>query len=162
MKNCYIVRNLLFVVLLVNASCSDFLMESPKNQIAVSQYFNSEDDAYSIVNGIYRVGVPTFYNGSFAGSNMMMGGYMSGYFDNERRGERPGPQEAVDLSISPDNLSEYLSDWWSQCYDAISRANIAIKYLPTIEDLSSSKSDNLIAEARFFRAMNYFYLVMFL
>lgn len=141
------------------SSCADFLTEDPKSQIAVSQYFTSPEDAYSVVNGLYRLGVPSFYIGSFAGSNMMMGGYMSGYFDNERRGERPGPQEAINLSLNGENLSEYLGSWWFDCYNAISRSNTAIKYIPTIPGLANEEMNDLLAEARFFRALNYFYLV---
>lgn len=147
------------LVFLILGACDDFLEEEPKDQISIGQYFNSPEDARSIVNGIYRSGAATFYNGSFAGSEVMMGGYMSGLFDNERKGERAGPQEAQNLSLNPVNLDQYLGNWWASAYEAISRANTAIKYSPTVEDLSETETNRLLAEAKFFRAFNYFFLV---
>lgn len=146
---------------LVLTSCDDFLVESPKTQIALDQYFNSPEDARSAVNAIYRDGVGAFYHedGGFRGSRAMMGGYMSGYFDNEGKGERIEGQIAHDLDLNPVNLSQFLGETWARLYRAISRANTAIKYIPEVEQLSQAESQRLLAEARFFRAFNYFHLV---
>ncbi len=42
--------------LLAVVSCEDFLVESPKTQIALDQFFTSPEDARSAVNAIYRGG----------------------------------------------------------------------------------------------------------
>lgn len=147
--------------LLAVVSCEDFLVESPKTQIALDQFFTSPEDARSAVNAIYRDGAGAFYHedAGFRGSRAMMGGYMSGLFDNEGKGERIEGQIAHDLDLDPVNLSQFLGESWSRLYRAISRANTAIKYIPDMEQISESESQQLLAEARFFRAFNYFYLV---
>ena len=50
---------------------------------------------------------------------------------------------------------------WDECYKSINIANGAIKHIPDIA-MSESTSARLIAEAKFFRAFNYFYLVKML
>ena len=147
--------------LLLN-SCEDFLVESPKDQITIDRFFNSPQDARSTVNGIYRTGVPTFYNaGGFRGNGILFGGYLSGLFGNQDKGEAVSVFLAQDLAFDGQNLNDFLDPLWSLAYLAISRANTAIKYIPLTPRLTESESQMLLAEARFFRAFNYFFLVKY-
>ena len=143
------------------ASCDNFLAEEPKTQISVDQYFETPQDARSTVNAIYRAGVAGFYadGSAYSGSTIMMGGYMSGLFDNEYKGQEVHVQHMQDLTLDPVNMSSYFGDQWTRAYQAISRANNALKYVPETEGLSESEANRLMAEARFFRALNYFFLV---
>lgn len=143
-------------------SCKDFLVETPKDQIAFDQFFDTPQDARSTVNGIYRSGVPTFYNaGGFRGNGHLFGGYLSGLFGNQDKGEAVSVLLAQDLAFDGKNLNDFLDGLWSQAYIAISRANNAIKYIPETPRLTESESQQLIAEAKFFRAFNYFFLVKY-
>ena len=143
------------------ASCDDFLVESPKTEIAVDQFFTNADDARGVVNSVYRIGAgANFYNsGGFGGSNAMMGSYMSGLFDNEGKGERIQGQLAHDLAVDPVNLSQFLGGWWNDMYLAISRTNLAINGIENIPQIGEAERNSLTAEARYFRALNYFFLV---
>lgn len=142
-------------------SCEDFLTESPKTQIFVDNYFETPEDARAIVNGIYRAGVPGFYasGSAYSGSTIMMGGYMSGLFDNEYKGQEVHVENTHNLTLNPINMAGYFGGQWADAYQAISQANTAIKYVPETEGLDSSEMNLLLAQARFFRALNYFYLV---
>ena len=141
-------------------SCEDFLVESPQTEQSLDDYFQSAEEARSLVNTLYRAGATGFYNtGGFRGSVVMMGGYISGLFDNEAKGERIEPLRAQELSFNAVNMAEYLDEWWSRAYNAIATANTAIQYIPTTPGLSETASQQLLAEARFFRAFNYFFLV---
>ncbi len=142
-------------------SCDDFLTESPKTQVFVDNYFETPEDARAIVNGIYRSGVPGFYGAgsAYAGSTIMMGGYMSGLFDNEYKGQEVHVENTHNLTLNPINMASYFGGQWSSAYEAISQANTAIKYVPETQGLNQAERDNLLAQARFFRALNYFYLV---
>lgn len=146
---------------MVLASCKDFLVESPKTQIALDQFFSSPDDARSAVNAIYRDGAGEFYyrNSSLEGARAMMDGYMAGLFDHEAKGERPHAQLLQDLHMNPVNMSPLWGSMWERMYRAISRANTAITSIPNIKGMSESEERRLLAEARFFRALNYFSLV---
>lgn len=150
---------LVFIGFLVLGSCDDFLEEKPKIEKSLDQFFQSPEEARSIINTLYRSGAANFYNtGGFRGSVVMMGGYISGLFDNEAKGERIEPLRAQELTFNAENMSEYLDQWWSSAYNAISTANTAIKNIPETERLSESETQQLLAEARFFRAFNYFFL----
>ena len=149
-----------FLVLFMFVSCDDFLVESPKTERSVDQFFQTPEDARSIVNNLYRNGYTNFFGSLiFNGSVVMMGGYISGLFDNEAKGERIEPLLAQNLSFNPDNMSSYLDQWWSSAYNAISTANTAILGIPEVEGMTESEERRLLAEARFFRALNYFFLV---
>lgn len=157
-------KKLTFIIsiYLLLPSCDGFLIESPKDQIALDQFFDSPEDARSTVNGIYRSGVPTFYDaGGFRGNGHLFGGYLSGLFGNQDKGEAVSILLAQDLAFDGQNLNDFLDDLWSRAYLAISRANNAIKYIPLTERLEESESQQLLAEAKFFRAFNYFFLVKY-
>ncbi|MFW6289490.1 MAG: RagB/SusD family nutrient uptake outer membrane protein [Mariniphaga sp.] len=141
-------------------SCTDFLAEEPRSEMSADQFFSYPSHAYNAVNILYRTGAPSFYSaGVYAGSRVMLGGYMSGYFDNEYKGQEVHVQHAQNLTLNADNLAGYFDGAWDPCYLAISRANFAIANIAETPDLNEAEINQLEAEARFFRAFNYFYLV---
>ncbi|WP_372634389.1 RagB/SusD family nutrient uptake outer membrane protein [Fodinibius sp.] len=159
-------KKLVFILVLsfwAFSSCDNFLAETPKDEISVDQLLNTPEGARGLVNGLYRDGQGAgFYDsGGFGGADVMMGGYMSGYFDNEGKGERIQGQVAQDLQVGPEVLNQFFDGWWSGHYEVISRANTALKYIPDMAGLSDDEKNQLLAEARFFRALNYFSLVKF-
>ncbi len=156
MKN-YII---IFVGLLALVSCDDFLTETPETQISVDQFFETPAHARSSVNALYRSGAGSWYNFSTSywdGTDAMRSGYLSGLIEHPE--SRVGVQVVKDLSLTPVNLSQWLNSVWSGHYNSIARANLAITNIPGIEGLSESEMNRLLAEARFFRAYNYFNLV---
>ena len=148
--------NILFTSLIL-ISCSDFLEESPKSEIAVNQFFNSPESARSTVNSIYRSGFTSLY---FGPSDAAKGtGIMSGlFFDDVWFAGKVG-QYGQELSFDAERSSQVFYGAWQARYQAISRANTAIKYIPTISGLSEAESNRLLAESYFFRSLNYFSLI---
>ena len=147
---------------LIFISCDNFLEEENRSAVTSENFPTSEDDCYSIVNSLYDTGFTTFYNLSnsvYAGTIMMYGGYMSGLFDNEYKGQTAFITDCQYLTLDPVNDNSNLLIPWQRCYSAISKANTAVKYIPAISGISSKDANMLMAEARFFRALNYFYLV---
>jgi hypothetical protein len=155
MKNLY----LLFLLVFVFITCDDFLKENPKSQIMTDTFFKNSADAYSAVNILYRKGVPSFYSAAVNGaSNHMWGGFLAGLFDNQYKGEDINRAHNVNVDANLDNSK--LQGLWQSCYEVIVRnANFAIKYIPDCPGLSENERNQLLAEAKFFRALNYFYLV---
>lgn len=141
-------------------SCEDYLDEVPRDEMSTDQFFSEPSHAYNAVNSLYRNGAPQMYGtGTYQGSRAMLGNYMTGYFDNEYKGQEPHVQNAQQLTISPNNLSDYLGGIWGDLYRGISRANYAIKYIPDTPGLTSDEAATLTAEASFFRAFAYYHLV---
>ncbi|MBK1439986.1 RagB/SusD family nutrient uptake outer membrane protein [Parapedobacter sp. ISTM3] len=143
-------------------SCSDFLKEVPKDEISSGQFFTNPDHAYNAVNALYRSGVPSLFSGGvYSGTRIMFGPYTSGLIDNEFKGQEVHVQHAQQLTLNGVNLSGYLGGIYRDLYLGIARANNAIKYIPATPGLPETEADRLMAEARVFRAMNYYFLVRF-
>ncbi len=152
-----------FIVLLLSVvgySCGDFLDEEPRDEASIEQFFSEPSHAQTAVNGLYRYGAPSLYlnGGVYSGKQAMYGPYLSGFFDNEYKGQEPHIQFAQQLTLNGLNSDGFLNDMWSTMYGAISRANNAILYIPGTPGLSDDESNRLLAEARFFRAFAYFTL----
>src|SRR5690606_23452679 len=125
--------------------------------IAPSQFFQNPDHAFNAVNALYRSGMPSLFGGGvYSGSRIMVGAYTSGLFDNEYKGQEVHVQHTQQLTMNPVNMSSFLGGIWRDLYLGISRANNAIKYIPETPGLSSADANTLLAEARFFRALNYY------
>jgi starch-binding outer membrane protein, SusD/RagB family len=156
-------KKILYTALMTVAlsSCSDFLQEVPRDEMSSEQFFTIPQHAHDAVNSLYRNGAPQIINSaaSYGGSRAMLGNYMSGFFDNEYRGQEPHVQHSQQLSLNGVNLASYLGGIWQDLYRGVARANNAIKYIPTVEGLPEDEAATLLAEARYFRAFAYFYLV---
>lgn len=165
MKSIHIFLGLLLLSFaLTFQSCKDFLTEKPKENMDLGQFYKTASHARSGVNILYNSGLMTFYDaGVYNGATIAWGPYLSGLYDNEYKGQEVIVQYAQELTISESNIANEMNSLWSSCYTAIARANTALKYIPGIEDPSftSGEKENLIAQAKFFRAFNYFHLVKF-
>ncbi|WPP51736.1 RagB/SusD family nutrient uptake outer membrane protein [Catalinimonas niigatensis] len=142
-------------------SCDDFLEEAPRDEISLNQFFTEPAHAENAVNALYRVGAPQMYltGGVYSGKWGMYGPYLSGFFDNEYKGQEPYIQFAQQLTLNGTNIDGFSNGIWSDMYLAIARANNAIKYIPSTPGLAEDVANRLMAEARFFRAYAYFFLV---
>lgn len=161
MKKSIILLSALFLTL---NSCSDFLEEQPLSEITQDQYFTSPNHAYAAVNQLYRGGIQdlTFAASAYNGPKLMSGGYMSGFFDNPNyKGQEQFIVQSQSLSLNAQTSAGYLDGIWDPCYRAIARANFAIENIPVTPGLNDSERKQLLAEAYFFRAFNYFYLVKY-
>ncbi len=140
-------------------SCEKFLEEHPRSERSTDALFQSPEDAYSAVNILYRKGFPTFYNtGINSAARVMDGGFLAGLFDNQYKGEFLVRCQGLQVDASLDNTQ--LQAVWTGCYEVIVRnANFALKYIPDCPGLSDGDRNRLLAETKFFRALNYFYLV---
>ncbi|THH36392.1 RagB/SusD family nutrient uptake outer membrane protein [Neolewinella litorea] len=142
-------------------SCSEFLEEEPRSSASLNQFFTEPAHAENAVNALYRDGAPALWmnGGVYNGRNIMYGPYLSGFFENNYKGQYAYIGFAQQLQLNAINSNSILNDYWSQMYREISRANNAIKYIPTTPGLNDAQVDRLLGEARFFRAWAYFMLV---
>ena len=141
-------------------ACSDFLDEEPLSELDSNQFFSEPDQAHSAVNSLYRTGAPNMTDGGvYSGTPLMLGGYMSGFFSNEYAGQELHVSNTQELTLNGDNIGGYLQDRWRELYLGISQANNAIKNIPDTPGLGEDERKRLLAEARFFRAFAYYYLV---
>ncbi|WP_270088551.1 RagB/SusD family nutrient uptake outer membrane protein [Sphingobacterium sp. SYP-B4668] len=159
----YITGLLLIAGLLSFTSCSDFLDEEPKYSIPSQEYYKTETQARANVNALYRRGAPQRYSdaaSAYVGPNASIPTMLTGYFTNSYEGQELVCLYAKELTRQQHTsvISPTMNSIWDSCYAAINTANGAIKYIPGIK-MEAANVDKLVAEAKFFRAYNYFYLI---
>lgn len=140
-------------------ACSDKVEGEEEGGEKVSIY-TAPEQAFAAVDALYRTGVPTFYGESTPqdGPAAALGGFLSGFFDNEAKTEARLCAYSQQLSINATNIADYLDRIWDRSYLAIGMANEAMDNVPYTKELAPEQQTRLVAEASFFRAFNYFYL----
>lgn len=139
-------------------SCKDFLEENPKDRVATSNYYSTEQDAISAVNAIYAH-LNSQSGDTFGGVYHSNFWVAIGLASDEMINNQAGAVDMEALSnftYTPDNSVIY--DIWKQHYKAITLANIAIDRIPGI-DMDVTLRDRLVNEAKFLRGLLYFNLV---
>lgn len=134
---------------MMSVSCEKFLSENLKGGYTSENYYTSASKAEMAVNAIY--------NSLYDNILWMFGDVAS---DDSVKGGADGDQPQIDeldaLTASADNGS--LGTFWKDCYETIARANNAIASIEAMQ-LDNAVKTRLVAQAKFFRAYSYFYLV---
>ena len=163
MKNILTIATIACACLIGFSACSDFLDEEPKSSLIAGTFYSTEAQAEADVNYLYRTGASNKLTGAgsaYVGPFSSITGQLTGYFTNSYEGqeltckysrELTRQQNTMTVSVTVDGI-------WDDLYKAINVANGAIKHIPEIS-MSESKAAQLIGEAKFFRAFNYFNLV---
>ena len=136
----------LFVLALATVSCSDFLERPPLDNIENSpEYYNSENNVRSTVNGwydIYFVG----YNSGWSRSS-----FFDGTDESEWSDDLAQKSATFFTKVAPAT-----SDDWN--FENVRRINIAFEGI-SASSLDAEAKNHWLGVARFFRAMEYASLV---
>ncbi len=127
----------------------------PDNQLVSSSIFLDSLTAQSAVNGMYS----QFYNGGATGAS-----YYSDYITTEpsrMADEMYSVQNALDPFATNTVVSSNtdVNTFWNNSYNIIYIANSIIAGLQASTTLTASLTQQLTGEAKFMRALCYFYLV---
>ncbi len=136
---------------LLVSSCEKFVdLGAPPTQVLASEAFATDASANSVIRGLYTAtlsinlaGTSTFYTGLAA---------------DDLQYNATDPNTAEFYSNSLLNTNGNVANFWSNCYQLIKNANNAISGLEASTTLTQSVKDQLLGEAKFFRAYAYFYL----
>ncbi|MCH3994718.1 MAG: RagB/SusD family nutrient uptake outer membrane protein [Prevotella sp.] len=166
-KSKYILALVLLSLIAVVSSCNGFLDENPKDEKVADKFWKTEADAESGVNALYYGGVPYLNNtdvdGGWTPKATMWGGVISGlYVDKRKDRSLTTASEGCTFTLEAfANGTESPSfKLWHEFYKGISRANFVLANIPRMTSvLSQSTIANDVAQAKFFRAYNYYYLV---
>lgn len=146
-------------------ACDSFLDEEPKSSLTLSTYYKTSSDIIENVNYLYRNGAPDMMGnmtGAYRGSSLSVMNMVTGYFTNEYEGQEVDCAYARQLTRQnfTQSCCNYLTNSaWENCYKVINISNAVIKYIGSIDMDNKAQYEG---EARFFRALNYFYLVKML
>ncbi len=145
----------IFVLSVLLASCTDDLQQTNPNVVVAEEFWETEDDVLSGLAATYKVfrHVGNGYWG-VRGIELTNGRGDDFYLRND---VRPLYQLST---FTNDATSATPADIFNGFYTGIFRANQIIENTPDITDLSEEKKNQLIAEASFLRAVNYFHLAI--
>lgn len=132
-------------------ACEKFLEEVPKDRLSEANFYKTLADARAAVDAIYA---PIRTGNVFLGPYFLQVEIMADY--SEGRGSTAAVGEYQGLDGTNIGRTELL---WAGFYQSINYANIAIEKIPEMTTVSSQQKSQLLAEAKFMRAFNYYHLV---
>lgn len=139
--------SIVFLIAIAFSCSKDILDKEPKSGFSAQGFYKTSSDAQAGVYGIYDAVQATFSrNFSFWG---------------EGRADAVNTNHSGDpLLLQQNTLNKTMSSAsWNNLYETISRANYAIKYVPTVFEDGNDFSSQLVGQARALRALSYFYAV---
>lgn len=148
----------LYITLIITATtlvgCNKFLDKYPLDSVNTENYWNTESDAISAINGAYQpLQWPKLYNMRIWTTDI--------WANNSIVGAGGGTDgiETVDIAnfvTTTDNAAAL--DVWRGPSPGILRANLVIEHVPNM-NINADVKNRVIGEAKFLRGLYYFILV---
>jgi hypothetical protein len=143
-------------LLIAGTSCSDFLDEDPRGLQMVETFYNTESEAYAGLMGLYgRVKVADLVSSNFVNRNDACSDLCT-YKPSATADAVAYPRYRLNSDTPP------MVNSWNASYATMYSINSFIEALlsNTSPKLSTAIKEQYIKEAKFFRALLYFHLVM--
>ncbi len=153
---------IMFIVVSTFVSCEDWLQEKQPAQSDLNEYFltgggqaciNNITGDYSPLQWEYnKTYYPEWFIGDVCSDDALKGG--------GSREDMSSVLQMENFMTIPDN--DMLLDFYRTQYIGISRCNISLKYIPTVDSdttFTENLKQRLLGEAHFLRALYYFKLV---
>jgi starch-binding outer membrane protein, SusD/RagB family len=152
-------RLALALALVAAPACTDLLTEKPKDRISTDAFFQTAADAKAAIAATYR----PLSTGSLWGTNLQWA--LNAATDESRVGpEEENPNIVALTQLSWTTTNPYIAGSnasggaWGGLYQMITRANMVLDRVPAIT-MDETQKNQILAEAKFLRALGYFYLV---
>src|SRR5919202_6147746 len=157
MKNRLLVP--LAALAVASSGCNDLLTENPKSQIVTSNFFRTASDAWSAVYAAYQ----PLSSGDVFSTNLQWA--LNAAADESRVGPEEENVNIVALTqLRWDAKNPYVAGTtssngaWSGLYRVVTRSNLVLEKVPGIQ-MDTAVRSQILGQAKFLRALGYFYLV---
>ncbi|MFO7824936.1 MAG: RagB/SusD family nutrient uptake outer membrane protein [Cyclobacterium sp.] len=150
MKTIYIKILILASMLISLQGCEDPLQEEVYSVLGPTNFFQTAEDAESMLNSAYASD-----QRRSSRDYLLLSELTTDILIERGGGLRRDAQLIEDFTWNPTH--SFLNTQWGRDYTAIYRSNLIIDRVPEI-DMNEDRKQEIIAEARFIRASNYFYL----
>ena len=147
-------------VALLSAGCQD-LDEVPSDFVAPENFYKNQADAIAAVNAVYAsfINLPSpFSSNDYVGREFwMLVEYPTEYVTS--RLSAANERSLIGTFHAQFSSSHnYIDHAWRAAYAGINRANAVIGRVPAIEDMDATRRDQVVGEAKFLRALHYYWL----
>lgn len=137
-------------------SCEKFVdLGAPPTQVIAGDAFATDASANSAVRGLYSTAMGNYNNANLSS----MTTFYTGSAADDLQYNATDQNSAEFASNGLLNTNGYVGNLWANLYQLVKNANNAISGLQKSNTLTPSVKDQLLGEAKFFRAYAYFYLV---
>jgi starch-binding outer membrane protein, SusD/RagB family len=139
-------------LVLAQAACTDMLTESPRAVLTVDGFYRTAEDARAAIVAAYQPwGSGDLFNTSLQWT-------LNASSDYARVGPEEENPNIVNLTrIGWNATNPYTTNAWNGFYTTITRANIVLERV-TGTEMDETQRNYILGEARFLRALGYFYL----
>ena len=131
-------------------ACNDVLEENPKS-IATETFYNTVDEVEAAANAIYY---PIRLEGCFGCNYPATMESLPDYGYGRASFASISEYQGLDAT----NIAR-VGSIWTQLYLSIRNANLVIQNTPNGSETTESEQEQFVGEAKFLRALDYFYLV---
>jgi len=145
-------RFIYIIVIFSLASCS-FLEENPKGKLTTEGFFTNASDLDAALNSLYSVIATSQQQNNHVGTNFLHGDDISTHPASNKQSLREFDQYTV-----ADN-NAWMQTLWEQRFKVIKAADFIINNASRTPDVSQEVLKAAIAQAHYWRAFEYFYLV---
>jgi hypothetical protein len=154
LKNQY--KKILLISCLLASGCTKFVeVDKPIDTTTAEEAFSTETKAASVVRGLYNNMVKT---SNYAFGTAVSAGLGASADELMVSSTVTAYAELYNNNISSSNTAT-TSYYWGAFYNIIYVANQVIENVPKSAGISAGAKIQFLAEARFVRAVNYFYLI---
>ena len=138
---------------LLQAGCNDMLTETPRSQITTETFYQTAADANAAIAGVYE----PLSSGNLFDTDLQWA--LNASDDATRVGPEEENANITALTrVAWDARNPYVTNPYSAFYRVITRANLVLQRVPDIT-MDAAQKDQILAQAKFLRALSYFYLV---
>jgi len=151
----YRISSMLLILVILVGSCKKDLVEKNKGNFVKSNYFTNAGQAHAFVTGIYQK-LYLFLNGDAYGESPFI---TIELFAGHTTSLGQSVNNNNVINNRTDAVNPGFEDVWSNSYNAISNANIALAEIPKIGSMADDDKKATMGEAYFLRAFFYYHLV---
>lgn len=141
---------------LIATGCNDFLIEKPVTTLTTDVYYKTEAGFEDLVRSCYPLLRNIHQNRTLVLNGTDIFAAASGW--SAPLAVDGSPYDLYDARFNGSNVVE-LQSLWQLLYAEIGRTNTAIDRSAEITTMAQALKDTRVAEAKFLRALSYFYLV---
>ncbi|WP_020530373.1 RagB/SusD family nutrient uptake outer membrane protein [Flexithrix dorotheae] len=147
-------KSLFIALLFIYSGCGDnFLNKVNETAVNSGTFYQTEGDAISSVNAAYA----PLQNLSLWARRI----HFMLDFSSDEIGPTPNTQgapfELIQHTFGPTG-NEHIDNPWNMFYRAIAKTNITIENVSKMENIDGTVKNQVIAQAKFIRALSYFYI----
>lgn len=145
----------------VTACSDDFLSEVPSDFVAPENFYRNQSDALSALTSAYAtfIDLPSpLGNADYLGRNLSMLIEYPTEITTSRLSAANERSLIGNYHTQFNSSHPYLETVWQAAYFGINRANTVIARVPGIADMDATRRDQVVGEAKFLRAVHYYFL----